>query len=195
VAQRRERADALCREIVEALSLPLFVKPSNGGSSLGIRKVGLAEELDDAIRFALEYDREVIVERGVDAREIECAVLGNDDPQASGLGEIVPAGEFYDYVSKYEDPASQVLIPAELDPELAETIRGQAVEGYRAHQLRGFARVDFLVERGTDRVFLNEVNTLPGFTPISMFPKLWEARGLPFPALLERLVELAREES
>ncbi len=177
--------------ILSELGFPVFVKPANGGSSLGISRVTTADGLPAAMKLAFDHDQQVVVERGIDAREIECAVLGNERPEASGLGEIIPAGEFYDYASKYEDPTSRLCIPAQVDAALEMRMRDVAVAGYRAHDLRGFARVDFLVERGTDRIFLSEVNTLPGFTSISMFPKLWEARGLSFPRLVERLVELA----
>lgn len=181
------------RGIVEGLGLPLFVKPANGGSSVGISKAHSASELPAALRLAFAHDRKVVVEQGLDAREIECAVLGNDDPQASVLGEIVPSGEFYDYASKYEDGTSTLRIPAPLPPALVESIRSLAIAAFAALDLAGMARVDFFVERGSDRVFLNEVNTLPGFTPISMYPKLWEAAGLSYRELLTRLIHLARE--
>ncbi|HXV76195.1 MAG TPA: D-alanine--D-alanine ligase family protein [Candidatus Polarisedimenticolaceae bacterium] len=184
---------AVVDQVLAALRPPLFVKPANGGSSVGITKVERPGGLADALEFAFAHDRRVLVERGIDAREIECAVLGNDEPEASGLGEIVPSREFYDYEAKYLDDASRLIIPAELDGAQGERLRRQAVEAYRALDLAGFARVDFLVERNGDRYFLNEVNTLPGFTPISMFPKLWDAAGLPFPRLIERLVSLALE--
>jgi D-alanine-D-alanine ligase len=195
---KREFAEAEA-EVIErtlgTLPLPLFVKPSNGGSSVGIRKVTRSGELLQALESALEHDRRVVVERGIDAREIECAVLGNDHPQASGLGEILPSREFYDYQAKYVDQDSRLIIPAELHETRAETLREQAVRAYRALDLAGLARVDFLVERNGQGHFLNEVNTLPGFTPISMFPKLWDEAGLPFPRLIERLVGLAVERS
>jgi len=175
------------------LDYPLFVKPSNGGSSVGVTKAAEPSVLREALESALTLDRRVVVETGVDAREIECAVLGNDHPEASGLGEIVPSGEFYDYDTKYVDGTSELEIPARLAHELTETIRAQALGAYRALDLSGFARVDFLLDRREGRPYLNEVNTLPGFTPISMFPKLWEAAGLSYPDLVVRLVELALE--
>jgi D-alanine-D-alanine ligase len=181
--------------IDETLDYPLFVKPANGGSSVGITMVTESTSLAAALEVALAHDRRAVVECGLDAREIECAILGNDRPEPSGLGEIVPSGEFYDYAAKYIDGESKLVIPAELDRELAETIRAQAVAAFRALDLAGFARVDFLVDRRDGRAFLNEVNTLPGFTPISMFPKLWEAAGLPYPGLIERLIELGLERS
>jgi len=176
-----------------ALTYPLFVKPSNGGSSVGITKVAEPSRLAAAIDAALAHHRRIVVETGLDAREIECAVLGNDRPEASGLGEIIPSGDFYDYDAKYVDGTSGLEIPARLEPELAEAIRAQALGAYRALDLAGFARVDFLLDRREGRPYLNEVNTLPGFTPISMFSKLWEAAGLSYPGLVLRLVELALE--
>jgi D-alanine-D-alanine ligase len=181
--------------LVAALGLPLFVKPANGGSSVGISKVRVASELPAALDLAFAHDRKVVVERGLAAREIECAVLGNDRPEASIPGEIVPSGEFYDYASKYEDGTSTLLIPAPLAPGAAEELRSLAVAAFQALDLSGMARVDFFVDKETGRVLLNEVNTLPGFTPISMYPKLWEATGLSYRELLTRLIDLARERS
>jgi len=177
--------------IVDRLGLPLFVKPSSGGSSLGITKVSDAGEVGAALELAFKHDTQVVVEEALDAREIECAVLGNAEPKASGLGEIEPSREFYDYQAKYEDERSILRIPAPLPPDVAGIIRQQALTAYRALRLAGFARVDFLLERGSERIYINEVNTLPGFTPISMFPKLWEAEGLSYPELVKQLVALA----
>jgi D-alanine-D-alanine ligase len=188
-----EDPGACCSRLAAALGFPLFVKPANGGSSVGITKVVHEVDLAGALREAFRYDRKVVVEKGIDAREIECAVLGNDRPEASVCGEIVPSREFYDYAAKYLDGRSELRIPAPLTPETAASVRGLALRAYRALDVQGMARVDFLVERGTERVFLNEVNTLPGFTPISMYPKLWEASGLRYRDLLTRLVELALE--
>jgi len=181
------------RRLVETLGLPLFVKPANGGSSVGISKVKTAAELPAALDVGFALDPKVVVEAGLAVREIECAVLGNETPEASVVGEIVPSGEFYDYAAKYEDGTSGLLIPAPLPPAVSERMRGLAIEAFQALELSGMARVDFFVEKGTDRVFLNEVNTLPGFTPISMYPKLWEATGLSYRGLLTRLIDLARE--
>jgi len=179
--------------LVGALGFPLFVKPANGGSSVGISKVKTAEELPAAMELAFSLDGKVVVEKGLEAREVECAVLGNEDPLASIPGEIVPSGEFYDYAAKYEDAASKLLIPAPLAEGVADEIRALAIRAFEALDLSGLARVDFFVEKPTGRVFLNEVNTLPGFTPISMYPKLWEATGVTYRELLTRLIELARE--
>jgi D-alanine-D-alanine ligase len=185
--------DRLRARIAERLPLPQFVKPANGGSSVGITRVERSSELAAAIDHALDCDVKVIVEQGRDVREIECAVLGNDVAEASVVGEIFPAREFYDYESKYLDSSSRLEIPARLPAQISARIREQAVAVFRTLELRGFARVDFFVERSSSDVFVNEVNTLPGFTPISMFPKLWEASGLEYPRLIERLVDLALE--
>lgn len=176
-----------------ALGEFVFVKPANGGSSVGITKVREASGLHAALQEAFRFDPRVLVERALDAREIECAVLGNDLPEASVPGEIVPSSEYYDYRAKYVDGSSGLLIPAPVPPDVAAGVRAHAVRVFRALDLAGMARVDFFLERGTDRLLFNEVNTLPGFTPISMYPKLWAATGVPYPALLDRLVALAVE--
>jgi D-alanine-D-alanine ligase len=181
------------RRLVDALKLPVFVKPANGGSSVGISKVKAAADLGNALEIAFALDAKVVVEAGLPVREIECAVLGNESPEASVLGEIVPSGEFYDYAAKYEDGTSGLLIPAPVPAGVAQKIRAYAIEAFQALDLSGMARVDFFLEKQTDRVFVNEVNTLPGFTPISMYPKLWEATGLTYRGLLTRLIDLARE--
>jgi D-alanine-D-alanine ligase len=172
---------------------PLFVKPANGGSSVGVSKARDPKSLEAALRLALRYDRKVLAEAAVDAREIECSVLGNDTPEASVTGEIVPAREFYDYASKYLDTGSRLLIPAPITAAQQDLARDLAVRAFQALHLSGMARVDFFLDRQTGTLFLNEVNTLPGFTPISMYPKLWGASGLPFPALVDRLIALAFE--
>lgn len=196
-ALRRERWEARAKAeeaaVVDALGLPLFVKPANGGSSVGINKVRDAGGLSEALRIAFEHDAKAVVERGLDAREIECAVLGNAGAEVSVCGEIVPSGEFYDYASKYQDGTSELLIPAPIPAPLSDRIRSLALSAFDALDLSGMARVDFFLERSTGDVFVNEVNTLPGFTPISMYPKLWEASGLTYPDLLSRLVDLAVE--
>jgi len=181
-------------EILDRLGLPLFVKPANLGSSVGISKVKAADQLGAAIDLAAEFDRRIVIEAAVpEAREIECAVLGNDEPESSVPGEIVPAREFYDYQAKYLDEGSTLLIPAPLSPEQRDTVRRFAVEAFRAIDGTGLARVDFLLARRTGEIFLNEINTMPGFTTISMYAKLWEASGLGYSALLDRLVALALE--
>ena len=171
----------------------MFVKPANLGSSVGISKVKAASELAAAMRLALEFDRKIVIEAGVPAaREIECAVLGNDRPEASVPGEIVPSREFYDYEAKYVEESKSIM-PAPLDAATTADVRRLAVEAFLAVEASGFARVDFLLSRETGRLYVNEINTIPGFTTISMFPKLWEATGLGYRALLDRLVALAFE--
>jgi D-alanine-D-alanine ligase len=171
--------------------LPMFVKPANGGSSVGVTKVKRAEDLDAAIALALRYDEAALIEEGIDARELECAVLGDDDPRASIVGEVVPGHEFYDYDDKYREDKARLLIPAPISEKVSAEVRRLAVEVFRLCGISGMARVDFFHERGTDRVLVNELNTLPGFTAISMYPKLWEASGLPLPQLLDELIRLA----
>lgn len=180
------RAEALA-------SYPLFVKPANLGSSVGISKCNNRSDLAEGLMEAAAYDRRILIERGVDAREIEVSVLGNDTPEASVPGEILPSREFYSYESKYVDGTSGLLIPAPLPEETAAEIRRMAVTAYKAIDCAGMARVDFFLEKSSGRIMLNEVNTIPGFTSISMYPKLWEASGLPYPALVDRLIELALE--
>jgi D-alanine-D-alanine ligase len=189
-AGREERITALG----EALGYPMFVKPANLGSSVGISKAHAPAELGPAIDLAFEFDRKIVVEQGVpDAREIECGVLGNDAPEASVAGEIIPTREFYDYEAKYLDAAPEPIIPAALDEPQRREIRRLSVEAFRAIDGAGMARVDFLLQRGNGRLYVNEINTIPGFTTISMFAKLWEASGLAYPSLLDRLIALALE--
>jgi len=176
-----------------ALPYPVFCKPANMGSSVGVGKAADRAGLAAALTEAARWDRRVLVERGVDAREIEISVLGNDAPEASIAGEIVPCNEFYDFEAKYVDDDSELLIPAPIPDALMARLREVAVRAFTAIDGAGLARVDFLLERGGERFYLNEVNTLPGFTPISMYPKLWEATGLDYPALIDRLVTLALE--
>jgi D-alanine-D-alanine ligase len=181
------------RQAEKVSPYPLFVKPANLGSSVGITKCNGRADLSEGLMEAAAYDRRVLVERGVNAREIEIAVLGNDDPQASVPGEVLPSREFYSYESKYLDGTSDLLIPASLPNEVSEKIRQMAVTAYKAIDCSGMARVDFFFEKTTGEIYLNEVNTIPGFTSISMYPKLWEASGLPYTKLVDRLVDLALE--
>jgi D-alanine-D-alanine ligase len=175
-----------------ALGLPVFVKPANLGSSVGISKVSTPTGLDAAVDLALTFDRKVIVEAGVaEAREIECAVLGNDEPEASVAGEVIPSREFYDYAAKYLDEGSRTVIPADLPDDTLAEVQRLSVAAFRAIDACGMARVDFLLSRTTGALLLNEINTIPGFTTISMYAKLWEASGLGFAALLDRLIALA----
>lgn len=189
-----ERSPATILDTIEQhLRYPVFVKPVNLGSSVGINKGHNRQELEHAINVAAEYDRKIIVEQGINCREFECAVLGNDEPLASVVGEIVSSNEFYDYRAKYIDGKSQAIIPADVPQETAEEIRREAVKAFTALDLNGLARVDFFIEKETGKIYINEVNTMPGFTEISMYPKLWEASGLSYAQLLDRLIELAIE--
>lgn len=187
----RVRSEAEAR-----LGYPMFVKPANLGSSVGVHRIDGPGAFPDRAEDAAAYDTKVLVEAAaVDCHEIECAVLGNDEPRASVVGEIVPSREFYDYDAKYVDDASELVIPAPLPPETAERVRALSLAAFRAVDARGLSRVDFFVERGGERrVYVNEVNTMPGFTPISMYPKLWAASGIPYPDLIDRLIRLAIEE-
>jgi D-alanine-D-alanine ligase len=187
-----ERApEAIVEAIEQRLGYPCFVKPVNLGSSVGVNKVHERAELAHAIDVAAEYDRKIIIERGLNVRELECGVLGNDEPLASVVGEVVSSNEFYDYRAKYIDGKSQIIIPADIPQATAEEVRRQSVQAFVALDLSGLARVDFFLERETGKVYINEVNTMPGFTAISMYPKLWEASGLPYKQLIDRLIELA----
>jgi D-alanine-D-alanine ligase len=187
----RSDPSGVSERIADILGFPCFVKPANLGSSVGISKVKSPEALGAAMDLAAHHDRRIVVEQGVDAREIELAVLGNDEPIASVAGEIVPHGEFYDYEAKYIDDTAELLIPATLPGDILRQLQETAVEAFRRLDLAGMARVDFFVERESERIFLNEVNTIPGFTSISMYPMLWEASGMPLAELVERLVQLA----
>ncbi|MEA3346351.1 MAG: D-alanine--D-alanine ligase [Chloroflexota bacterium] len=180
-------------EIEAELGYPCFIKPANLGSSVGITKAHNREELIAGMEEAVLYDRRLLVEEGLNAREIEVSVLGNDEPITSLPGEVVPCNEFYDYAAKYIDEDSELLIPAPISSELTERIRKLAVEAYLTLDCAGMARADFLLDRGSDALYISELNTIPGFTPISMYPKLWEATGLSYPKLIERLIELALE--
>jgi D-alanine-D-alanine ligase len=174
------------------LGLPVFVKPANLGSSVGISKVKTAADLIPAIELALEFDRKVVVEAAVPrAREIECAVLGNDDPVTSVPGEILPSREFYDYEAKYLDEGSKTVIPADIPAAMAAEVKRLAVDAFRAIDGSGLARVDFLVDGDSGAIYLNEINTMPGFTNISMYSKMWDASGISYPALVDQLIQLA----
>lgn len=185
--------DRVLQEVEEAFGYPVFVKPANLGSSVGISKAKDRGQLMVAIEEAAKYDRRIVVEEFINCREIECAVLGNDEPIASLPAEIIPSHEFYDYRDKYFDGTSQFVIPAEISEEMINTIREMAIEVYGLLDCTGLARVDFFVEKETNRILVNEVNTMPGFTKISMYPKMWEVTGLPYKELISRLIELAME--
>jgi D-alanine-D-alanine ligase len=190
---RARDVESFAKEFSAALPYPVFVKPANLGSSVGITKVHNAGELAAGLALAAQFDRKIVVEKGIDAREIELSVLGNDELRASIPGEIVPAREFYDYQAKYIDDDSRLLIPAPLTDEQVREAQDLAIRSFRALECSGMARVDLFLERPTGRFLVNEINTLPGFTSISMYPKLWEASGLPYSSLLDRLIELALE--
>jgi D-alanine-D-alanine ligase len=188
-----ERGQAGAVETALQLPFPLFVKPANLGSSVGISKAHDRAELETALSVAAEFDRKVIVERGIAGREFECSVLGNEDPQASLPCEIFPSKEFYDYEDKYLLNKATTDLPAKLPEHQLDEIRRLAVGCYKAVECEGLARVDFLMETSTGKIYINEINTLPGFTSISMYPKMWEYSGIPFAKLVDRLVELALE--
>jgi D-alanine-D-alanine ligase len=184
---------AVLRAIKKKFRYPIFVKPAAAGSSVGMTRVKAADELPAAMDLAAEFGLKIIVERGVNAREIEVSVLGNDDVRASIPGEIVPHREFYDYQAKYLEEGTRLVIPAALNKKQVSTFQDYAVRAFRAIDGTGMARCDFFLERRTGKIFINELNTIPGFTSISMYPKLWEASGLPYPKLIDRLIDLAFE--
>ncbi len=193
-----ESAKEVTREIERRLKYPVFVKPANLGSSVGISKVRERKELGSAMETAAAYDRKIIIEQGVGgrkqkARELECSVLGNDQPQASITGEIIPSADFYDYNAKYLDEGSQLLIPAKITKKQMKDVQQMAIRAFQAVDCAGLARVDFLMDPKTEKIYLNEINTMPGFTSISMYPKLWAASGLGYPELIDRLIQLALE--
>jgi len=187
------KPDRIRQEIAEKLRFPCFVKPANLGSSVGISKVKSPEALPSAIDLAYQFDRKVIVEQGVEAREIECSVLGNDQPMASLPGEIIPSREFYDYEAKYIDDESRLLIPAPLREDQLRRIQELAIQTFLATECAGMARVDFFLVKQSGEILVNEINSIPGFTSISMYPKLWEATGVSYSELVDRLIQLALE--
>lgn len=187
------RSEVLVHGIEEKLGYPCFVKPANLGSSVGISKAKTRDELIHAVTFALRYDVKVIVEEFVDAREVEVGILGNDEPLASVPGEIVSSSEYYDYSAKYSDGKSQMIIPAQIDTELADRIRELGVKAFKAIAGNGLCRADFFVKKSDNTIWINEVNTMPGFTPYSMYPLLWRETGVSYEALLDRLIGLGLE--
>lgn len=183
----------LVRQVAREIGYPCFVKPSNGGSSVGVAKVRTEQELVDALDDALQLDRKALVEEAIPARELECSVIGNDEPIASAVGEVLPFREFYDYEAKYHDARTGLVIPAQVPEELASRLRAMALRAFRAVDCAGMARVDFFLRTSDNTLFLNEINTIPGFTNVSMYPKLWEASGVPYAQLVDRLIQLALE--
>src|SRR5688500_11505708 len=185
---------AITGRVRDELSYPVFVKPANLGSSVGISKAKSDADFEQAMTMALQFDRKVVIEAAVpNAREIECAVLGNDDPEASVPGEVIPGREFYDYEAKYLDDRSRTVIPAEISAEQVAEVQRLAIAAFRAVDAAGMSRVDFLLSRASGTIYLNEINTIPGFTTISMYAKMWEASGVTYPALVDRLIQLALE--
>jgi D-alanine-D-alanine ligase len=185
--------DSVVERSQQVAPYPLFVKPANLGSSVGVSRCNNRADLVEGLLEAAQYDRRILVQRGVEPREIEVSVLGNDHPKVSLPGEIIPSREYYSYEAKYIDNASELIIPAPLPPQMTAQIQELAVRAYRAIDCAGMARVDFLLDKVSGELYLSEVNTIPGFTQISMYPKLWEASGLPYPQLLDRLIDLALE--
>lgn len=183
--------DELSNIIEKQIKYPMFVKPSNSGSSVGIRKAKNLKELKEAIEYAVKYDKKVLIEEGINGREVECAVLGNEEVEASCIGEVLSAEEFYGFNAKYNNTESKTEIPANVEEKIVEEIRKSAIKAFKAVNGSGLSRVDFFIEEGTNKIIINEINTLPGFTQISMYPKLFEAVGLEYKELLNKLIELA----
>lgn len=183
------------KRIESEFSYPVFVKPANSGSSVGISKARDKDELVLAMHEAFLYDTKLVIEEFIDAREIECAVLGNDEIYVSCLGEIIPSREFYSYEAKYIDDSSELIIPAKLEKEIEDEIKDMAKKLYKLFDCSGMARIDFFVEKHSNRVYFNEINTIPGFTSISMYPKLWEYSNLSYPELLDKLIELSLQKN
>ena len=189
--EQKQTLDEIAKKVKEKLGFPVFVKPSNSGSSVGIKKADNEENLKQAILYSAKYDTKIIIEEEIIGREVECAVLGNEDVEATCVGEILPAEEFYTFDAKYKNAQSQVIIPAEISSEKQEEIKKLAIKAFKAVDGKGLSRVDFFIKKDTEEVVINEINTLPGFTQISMYPKLWENSGLSYTELLDRLIELA----
>ncbi len=180
--------------VSEKIGFPVFIKPSNSGSSVGINKSHNIEELKEHIKYASQFDKKILIEENICGREVECAVLGNEEVKASCVGEILPAEEFYTFDAKYKNAESRVVIPADLLEGISNEIRSTAIKAFKAVDGKGLSRVDFFVENGTNRIIINEINTLPGFTQISMYPKLWEEAGIKYSDLLDELIKLAKED-
>ncbi|MDD4122574.1 MAG: D-alanine--D-alanine ligase, partial [Eubacteriales bacterium] len=186
--------DSTIDRLEKFLPYPIFVKPANMGSSVGINKAKNAEGLREAIKEAARYDRRIVLEEGLDCREIETGILGNYDPKAAAVGEILPSGEFYSYTAKYFDGGqSKMCIPADISADIAEEVKSIAIEAYKLLDCSGFARVDFFLEKSTNKLYLNEINTIPGFTKYSMFPLLWAEAGVSYPELIEQIIKLGFE--
>ena len=182
--------EELAKRVKEELEYPVYVKPSNSGSSVGIQKAHNEAELIEAVRNAAKYDRKILIEEEIKGREVECAVLGNENVEATCVGEILPAEEFYTYDAKYNNAESKVVIPANIPENISNEIRKNAIKAFKAIDAKGLSRVDFFIEDKTNKIIINEINTMPGFTQISMYPKLWEQMGLSYTELLDKLIEL-----
>lgn len=180
-------------KITKNIKFPMFIKPSNSGSSVGVSKANNKEELKNYIKYASQFDNKILIEEGIQGREVECAVLGNEEVIASTVGEVKAAAEFYSYEAKYQNEQSKTQIPAEIEKEIEKEIRNQAIKAFKAIDGKGLARVDFFIENTTNKIYINEINTLPGFTHISMYPKLFEASGIRYQELLDKLIELSKE--
>lgn len=189
----RESSDTVCRSVEDEIGFPCFVKPANSGSSVGISKANNQREFVKFVDEACFFDRKIMVEKALDAREFECGVLGNDDPKASVVGEIVSCNEFYDYEAKYIDDSTELIVPADIPDEISEIIRNLSVKVFKILDCSGMGRVDFLFDKKSSQVYVSEINTIPGFTPISMYPKLWEATGISFTELIDKLISIAIE--
>ncbi|MDH4129741.1 MAG: D-alanine--D-alanine ligase [Spirochaetota bacterium] len=188
----KDKSDVI-KNIEYSLTYPAFVKPANMGSSVGITKAHNRNELIQGVDEALQYDIKIVVEQGINAREIEISILGNDNPITSVLGEIIPCKEFYDYEAKYLSEGSKLIIPAQIDSSIEQNIKECAIKAFLALDCSGLARIDFFIDKLDNKVYINEINTLPGFTKISMYPKLWEVSGIPYPKLIDQLITLAIE--
>lgn len=184
--------EEVCNIVENNLKYPMFIKPSNSGSSVGINKAKTKQQLKDAIEYAVKFDKKILIEEGIDGRELECAVLGNEEVVASCVGEILPAEEFYSYDAKYTNTESKTEIPAKIEESIQDEIRKEAIKAFKAIDGKGLSRVDFFLENGTNKIYINEINTLPGFTKISMYPKLFEQVGIEYKDLLDKLIELAK---
>ena len=192
--ETRKELKEICKMIEKNIDYPMFIKPSNSGSSVGINKAENIEELEKYIEYASRFDRKIVIEETLIGREIECSVLGNEDVKASCIGEILPAENFYTFDAKYKNSESKLNIPAQLSKEITDRVRETAIKAFKAIDGKGFARVDFFVNDKTDEIYINEINTLPGFTEISMYPKLWEQVGVDYSELLDKLINLALED-
>ena len=190
--ERNCTIEEICNTIDKNLDYPMFIKPSNSGSSVGVKKAKTKKELKQAIEYASNYDNKILIEQGINGREIECGVLGNEEVITSCVGEILPAEEFYSFDAKYKNQESKTIIPANIDENIQNEIKQLAIKAFKAIDAKGLSRVDFFIENKTNKIYINEINTLPGFTKISMYPKLFEQIGIPYKDLLDKLIELAK---